>query len=436
MTMPTVLQQTRFQLFSLITLLFTAFYLITSPPQEPHLETVPLPSAANAVPAQPEASQPVEQLIIPQELTSRYQIQPGDTLSGIFALFSLTQTTLAAILEADGETAALDTLQPGNTLVFTQSVQNSELQQLSLIVNPARTVQFTRTAEGTFQSEEIVKPTYWHQQLVSGVIDNSFYNAAHQAGLSDRDTLNTLHILQEKINFRREIRPGDWFDIVLEQEMTGTEATGQTRIKAILFGLGKTTQSAFLYDDGSYYDQDGQSLTRSLRRYPVNEKVRVSSSFNLHRVHPVTGQLMPHYGVDFAMPVGTPVLSVGDGIVTRTANHPYAGKYVEIEHPGPFKTRYLHLSKILVKRGQRIKRGDKIALSGNTGRTTGPHLHFELQINNRPVNPLTAKIPTSSHIPAEEMARFKEIIEATQTFIGDAEGTHLAFWQQQNSSYN
>ncbi|WP_428243394.1 peptidoglycan DD-metalloendopeptidase family protein [Gynuella sp.] len=436
MTIPPVLQQSRFQLFSLIALLFTTFYLIISWPEEPHLETLPLPSATITVPALPEASETKEQLIIPQELTSRYQIQSGDTLSDIFAHFGLGQSTLAAILEADGEKAALDTLQPGNTLVFTQSVPNSELQQLSLIVNPARTVQFTRTADETFQSEEIVKPTYWHRQLISGVIDNSFYNAAHQAGLSDRDTLNTLHILQEKINFRREIRPGDWFDIVLEQEMTGTETTGQTRIKAILFGLGKTTQSAFLYDDGRYYDQNGQSLTRSLRRYPVNGKVRVSSPFNLHRVHPVTGKRMPHYGVDFAMPIGTSVFSVGDGIVTRIANHPYAGRYIEIEHPGPFKTRYLHLSKILVKRGQRIKRGDKIALSGNTGRTTGPHLHFELQVNNRPVNPLTAKIPTSSHIPRAEMARFKEIIKATQTYIRDTEGTHLAFWQQQNSSSN
>ncbi|MED5466134.1 MAG: peptidoglycan DD-metalloendopeptidase family protein, partial [Pseudomonadota bacterium] len=110
---------------------------------------------------------------------------------------------------------------------------------------------------------------------------------------------------------------------------------------------------------------------------------------------------------DLATPTGTPILSTGDGIVARIGNHPYAGKYIDIDHGGTHTTRYLHLHKILVRKGAAIERGQKIALSGNTGRSTGPHLHFEFHINGRPVDPLTANIPTAAAIPKADMASFK-----------------------------
>ncbi|WP_404840901.1 peptidoglycan DD-metalloendopeptidase family protein [Alkalilimnicola ehrlichii] len=146
-------------------------------------------------------------------------------------------------------------------------------------------------------------------------------------------------------------------------------------------------------------------------RYPTASRYRVSSPFNLRRKHPVTGRIAPHYGVDFATPIGTPVLSTGDGVVSRTGNHPFAGKYIEIKHHGQFKTRYLHLHEIQVTRGQAVQRGDRIALSGNTGRSTGPHLHFELHVNNRPVDPLQADIPKARRIPSEEMEAFRANVD-------------------------
>ena len=121
------------------------------------------------------------------------------------------------------------------------------------------------------------------------------------------------------------------------------------------------------------------------------------------------------------MPVGTPVLSTGDGVVSRIGNHPYAGRYIEVEHPGHFKTRYLHLSQVQVQRGQRVSRGERIALSGNTGRSTGPHLHFELHVNNRPVDPLTADIPTATRIPANEMPVFRNRVAALMAVMDNSE---------------
>ena len=425
-------QSLRFHLIGLLILLLMTLYLVLPLPDSqsislppPAAVTHPVQEADLVAPSIPSD----EQLVINNDVSFDYQIQNGDTLSDIFSSHDIDRSTLNAILDADGEKLTLDILRPGSTLIFTQSAQTGSLQKLSLVMDPARTVNFEHAEDGSFHFEDIVKPTHWQGKLLTGVIDNSFYVSASAAGLTDADIMNAQHIFDEKINFRRDIRPGDWFEIVLEQEMTDTDTTGQTRIKAILFKTNKQTLSAFLYEDGKYYDQQGQSLTRSLLRYPMKGKYRVSSPFNLKRLHPITKQVMPHYGVDFAMPVGTPVLSTGDGVVTRVGNHPYAGKYVEIDHQGPFKTRYLHLSKILVKQGQHVNRGEKIALSGNTGRTTGPHLHFELHIHNHPVDPLTAKIPTSSHIPKDEMAKFTEIVDETLAFIGATNSTHLDQWQ-------
>jgi len=122
------------------------------------------------------------------------------------------------------------------------------------------------------------------------------------------------------------------------------------------------------------------------------------------------------------MPVGTPIVATGDGRVTRVEKHPFAGRYVEISHGSQYTTRYLHLHRIYVKRGQAVQRGQRIALSGNSGRSTGPHLHFELHINDRPVNPLTAEIPTLVSIPKNKRQKFRERVAEIVAVMGEPEG--------------
>ena len=159
--------------------------------------------------------------------------------------------------------------------------------------------------------------------------------------------------------------------------------------------------------------EEGESLERSFMRIPLAQKYRISDAFNPRRLHPVTGRVRPHNGTDFATPTGTAVLAAADGQVIRVEKHPFAGRYIEIQHHGQYKTRYLHLSKSLVRKGQRVERGQRIALSGASGRVTGAHLHYELHVNNRPVNPMTADIPLAEPIPDEGRAAFFERV----TFI-------------------
>lgn len=150
----------------------------------------------------------------------------------------------------------------------------------------------------------------------------------------------------------------------------------------------------------------GNSTERGFRRYPTHSRYRVSSSFNPNRRHPITGRVRPHEGTDFALPVGTPVMATGDGVVLKATSHPLAGTYVVIKHGRTLMTRYLHLSKLLVKPGQKVKMGDKIALSGNTGRSTGAHLHYEVRINNRPVDAMKVKLPMAEPLSGKEKRQF------------------------------
>ncbi len=161
--------------------------------------------------------------------------------------------------------------------------------------------------------------------------------------------------------------------------------------------------------DGQYYDLNGESLARAFSRYPTKSRYRLSSHFNPYRKHPVTGRVRPHNGTDFATPIGTPILATGDGVVTRVTNHPYAGLYIVIEHGDKYKTRFLHLSKALVRKGQTVSRGQKIALSGNSGRSTGPHLHYELHVNGRPVNAMTAPIPVAEGVGDKQRLAFNQL---------------------------
>lgn len=349
----------------------------------------------------------------------QYTIKKGDTLSNIFDQFRISSSTMHTILASDEELLALDVLQPGQQLVFHFSTDDfaPTLESMELIKHAAYKVVYQRVDSNHFSFEEFLLDTEWLESVYAGQIEGSFYVSAKRAGLTDDEIVRATHIFQEQINFARDIRAGDRFEVVVGREMVGDATTGNTRIEGVrLHSRGKTI-SAFLHDDGHFYNQNGESLTPAFLRYPTARQYRISSAFNPRRLHPVTRRVSPHNGVDFATPIGTPVLSTGDGVVTRVRNHPFAGIYVEIEHSTTFKTRYLHLSKALVKPGQRISRGQRIALSGNTGRSTGPHLHFELHVNNRPVNPLKADIPMVSAIDKKALPAFNDRVAMLENMM-------------------
>jgi murein DD-endopeptidase len=358
----------------------------------------------------PELDHISTQAVPEPDLIFTWTITEGDTLCAIFENYEISQSVMYQILSADESLLALDVIRPGHLLTFTLDRETRKLLSMELFIHPGKRVIYKCTEDGSFDYDEITIPGEWKEELLDGHIISSFYLSARNSGLTERETGNVIDLFRDKIQFARDMRSGDRFDVVRSRQFIDGEFTGQSRIEGVRIFRGKRLYSAFLFDDGNYYDLEGKSLARAFRRYPMAGHCRVTSHFSKARRHPITRRISPHNGVDFSMPTGTPILSTGDGVVTRVSNHPFAGRYIEIQNGSHFTSRYLHLGKILVRRGQTVQRGERIALSGNTGRSTRPHLHFELHVNGRPVNPLTAKIPMASAVPNERLEEFNQLV--------------------------
>ncbi len=334
-----------------------------------------------------------------------YNIETGDSLSRIFSRYNLGYQTVQQVMAADESLLALDVLHPGHRLTL-QLNEAGQLQSMELYIHAGKKVLYERVAADEFAYQELIDEGIWKKNILTGEIFGSFYTSAQRVGLTDVDIYNINQLFKDRINFSRDIQAGAQFQVLRSENFVEEQSTGQSRIEAIRILNRRQILTAFMHDDGQYYDANGDSLERAFSRIPLQNTVRVSSHFNPRRLHPITKRVSPHNGTDFPLPIGTPILAPADGVVTRIENHPFAGKYIEIQHFGGYKTRYLHLSRFNVQRGQRVTRGQRIALSGNTGRSTGPHLHYELHINNRPVNPMTAHIPVARPVPAEARAAF------------------------------
>lgn len=341
------------------------------------------------------------------EANYEYVIKKGDSLNSIFAKFGFDYKNLMAIMEADVNYLKIDTIQPGEILRFWQLEGSNQIKKMELEISLVNKIDYERASDGSYNYHEIKIPGHWLLTAAAGTVNTNFAKAALEHGLSNKDIEHISNLLKDKINFNKDIRSGDRFEIVQSVQYVNNTAVGNKELQAIQIHSNKGDISAYLNSkDGQFYDEQGQSLERAFLRRPFHGKFRVSSPFNPFRKHPLTGKIMPHNGVDWALPINTPVLASGDGVVTAILNHPYAGKYVVITHSSTYTSRYLHLSQTFVRKGERVSRGQRIAMSGASGRVTGPHLHYELIIRGHPVNPITAKIPMATSVSKNEREQF------------------------------
>ncbi|NIY82948.1 peptidoglycan DD-metalloendopeptidase family protein [Vibrio hepatarius] len=337
-----------------------------------------------------------------------YVIQPGDNLSSIFDQLGFGYSELMSVMATDLNYLALDTLKPGHKLRFWRGETSGTLKKMELKFSLVESAVYTRLDDGSFEFKDVKIPGDWKSYALIGEINGSFSTSAHALGLGNNEISQIVTLLKDKVNFGRDLRAGDKFEVVQSKQSVNGTLTGNRELQAVRIVNRGRELTAYLHSDGQYYDKNGDSLQRAFQRQPVVGGYRLSSHFNPHRKHPVTGRVSPHNGTDWATPTGTPIVSTGDGVVVMTRKHPYAGNYVVIQHGSRYKTRYLHLSKILVRKGQKILRGQRIGLAGATGRVTGPHIHYELIDRGRPVNAMKANIPMANSVPKKEMAAFKQ----------------------------
>ena len=244
---------------------------------------------------------------------------------------------------------------------------------------------------------------------VSGVIESSLSVAMSEMGLPVQLTNDFVDVFAWQLDFFR-LQKGDKFKVIYEDKVVEGESVGIGKIKAIYFEHFGNDYYAFHYDQGSgtdYFDEEGKSLRKALLRYPL-EFTRISSRYSGNRYHPVQKRWKAHKGTDFAAPKGTPIRSVGDGIVLEAKFKSANGNYVKIKHNGTYTTQYLHMSKIAsgIKPGVRVKQNQTIGYVGSTGLATGNHLCYRFWKNGVQIDALAVDLPPSEPIAKENMDKY------------------------------
>lgn len=369
-------------------------------PVAPSLEAVQTP--------EPELPKVAVEKIITH--TVEHAVTKGETLSSVFKQTGLSASLLHNIIHSSKEAKALTRIVPGEKLLIELDDANN-LVGLTLVHDKVHSLHINPTSDGfkTHNKERDVEVRTSH---VYGTIDDSLYASALKAGLSDAMILELAEIFGWDIDFALEIRRGDRFTVIFQEEFLDDDKYRDGHILAAEFvNQGRSYRTVRYTDDNGhtdYYTPEGLSMRKAFLRAPVDFR-RISSHFARERYHPVLGKKRPHKGVDYAAATGTPVKASGDGkIISREKKGGY-GNTVIIEHSHNYTTLYAHLSKFSTKAklGQKVRQGQVIGYVGQSGLATGPHLHYEFRIDGEHRNPLTVKLPSADPIAKKYLKDFK-----------------------------
>jgi len=357
----------------------------------------------------------------------------GDTLSTVFAKVGLSPAVMHAVLASSPDAKQLSRLKIGQTLEF-QLTEQGELASLRSKLNSLETLALEQTPKGYVFKKEQVKPEV-STVYARGEIDSSLFLAAKRAGLSHNLTMDLANVFGYDIDFALDIRKGDSFEVIYEEKTVEGKRVGTGNILAARFTNRGKTYSAVRYTskDGStsYYNADGTSMRKAFIRTPV-DFARISSRFSNGRKHPILNKIRAHKGVDYAAPHGTPIKSAGDGKVLLAGRKGGYGNTVIIQHGQRYRTLYAHMQGFAkgVRNGSTVKQGQIIGYIGTTGLSTGPHLHYEFQVDGVHVDPLGLKLPMADPIAKSEMPRFMQQSQPLMARMDEERATMLALNRQ------
>ena len=334
-------------------------------------------------------------------------IRSGDTLDQLFRKHQLDIGHLATIARLDAAGKQFRKIKPGD--VFEITHDEGQVVRMYSALNLTSALQVEREESG-YTAKLIERPIEKRKRHAYGVIENSLYESAAAAGLSDKVIMNIAGIFAWDVDFVLDIRSGDNYYVQYEEIwQDGEFVTDGDIVVAEFNNNGRSSQAIRFVDDSgrsNYFSPDGHSVRKAFLRSPVD--FRVSSSFNPNRRHPVLKTVRPHRGVDYAAPRGTPIKAAGDGkVIFRGVKSGY-GKVVILQHGGNITTLYAHMSNFAAKArlGTRLRQGQTVGFVGKTGLVTGVHLHYEYRLNGVHRNPRTVKLPQADPIASEYRQRF------------------------------
>ncbi|MEZ5932867.1 MAG: M23 family metallopeptidase [Alphaproteobacteria bacterium] len=348
--------------------------------------------------------------------SEKVEVRKGDSLTTILKRAGIDGQQVHSALRSLKGVYDPRGLRVGQELVVTAATHQdkpAQLLSIALDLDFDHQLLITRDAEGDFSTKKIEQAK--RRELVhrGGDIEDSLYLSAQRVALPGDVTDRLIRLFSWDVDFQRDIRRGDHFETVYE-EVTLEKDESQVKGELVYAGLTLSGEliDAYLYtpDGGlrTYYDRDGRSLRKFLLRTPI-DGARLSSPFG-KRKHPVLGYTKMHKGTDFAAPRGTPIYAGGSGVIEKAEPFGSYGNYVRIRHSDTWSTAYAHMNKFGrgIRSGVRVRQGQVIGYVGTTGRSTGPHLHYEVLQNGKQVNPMKMKQPPMAKLAGADLAAFEK----------------------------
>lgn len=299
------------------------------------------------------------------------------------------------------------------SLSFMRSGEDETLTGVAFMPEPTKEITITRGDDGTYAAQLKTIPLERQRVAAKGTINGSLYAAGAKQGVPRSIMAAVIRAYSHAIDFQRDIHPGDKFEVLYDQP-TARDGTpvGQGVVIYAALEVGGKVKPLYrvTFGDGTidYFDAAGKSVRRALLRTPV-DGARITSGYGM-RFHPILGFSKMHKGVDFGAPPGTPILAAGSGTVVEAGFKGAYGRYVRIRHNGRLETAYAHMSRYArnMYQGARVNQGDVIGFVGSSGRTTGPHLHFEVHVDGTIVNPMSVNLPTGRVLDGQALTQFKQ----------------------------
>lgn len=402
-----------------------------------HLDSAPaaraLPLRADDAPPLVDAGAPFARDAMPGEAAptadeptfTEHTIGRGQALGTILPKYGLPT---AAVLAAARPHHDLAKIRAGKVLKFKTEPGADAPTELHYALDQDRTLVVFAEEDGwSARVDEITYDTRLSTREFE--VTSTLWAAAMEAGLQPSDIAGLAGVYRFDLDFNTELRAGAQVRMVVEELWTGGEFVRLGAPVAVELTNSGKEYVAIRYQDGdreaAYYDAQGRARKKAFLRSPLKFS-RVTSGFNKNRYHPVLKRRRPHNGTDFGAPTGTPVHAVGDAVVTVAKTSGGHGRFVKLDHAGPYESSYSHLSRIAVKRGQKVRQGQVIGYVGSTGLATGPHLHYQFWVNGKYVDPMRVKLPSEGTPAIQNKAGFGAWRDRHLAMLGEGDSAVVA----------
>ncbi len=372
-------------------------------------------------PGEPTAlAAPVERVLV---------LEKGDTISSVLAKAGVVHSDALSAISVLRPLFDPTRLQIGQEIALTLAPAGDRTVLVGLEIESRfdRFAGVTRYPDGSYRAYEQIKQ--WNKLAfhTSGKVTTSIFSDGVHSGAPPAVMANFLRLFSFDVDFQRDIQPNDGFETVFEryQDRNGKLVHTGELLFAGLNLQGKEHEIFRFggeFGDGQYYDRTGNSLERALLRTPI-DGARLTSGFGKRR-DPIRGYQRSHGGIDFAAPTGTPIRAAGDGVLTFIGRQRGYGRFITVRHNDEYTTAYAHMSGFArgMSQGKRVKQGQIIAYVGTSGRSTGPHLHYEVRLRGKRVNPMSLRLPSGKKLEGDDLLHFQEQVAAIEAFRRGAGG--------------